>query len=138
MHCLLPPPTVIPGGISPPPPPCPLLQHNISASPRPFLVSTQIDPPRSLKKKGGGNIPQTILTGDRINKLCFTVDPPPLECPLLSYTVELLLRPCGRVFCPLFWGGGGLGGAGSPGANSPPPLERIRFPPLVNCCVNIY
>ena len=58
--------------------------------------------------------------------------PPPPPCPLLSYAVELLLRPDGNLFFFLFffwWGG--LGGADSRGTDSPPPLQRIQFPPLV-------
>jgi len=46
----------------------------------------------------------------------------PPQWSLLSYTVELLLRPGGKVFFP--------------STNSPHTREQIQFPPLVNCCVN--
>jgi len=134
MDCLLPPPTVIPVGKFS----SFLVPYQISAFPRLFLVPTQTDPPRLLHKNGGGNIPQTILTNDSINYLCFIKglqSPPPPSAHHWA-TVELLLRPGGQVFVSPFSRGGGLGGEGSQGTNSPPPLERFQFPPLVNCCVN--
>ena len=131
MDCFLPPSTVIPVGKSHPPSLCPLPPYNISTSPRPFSALTQTDPPRLLSKILGGNISQTILTGERINKFCPELHPPSPRPPTqLRREITSSSRREFILFL-FFLCGRRLGGAGSQGTDSPPPLERIQFPPLV-------
>ena len=73
----------------------------------------------------GGNIPQTILTGERMNKSCFA--PTPVPPTQLRRGITSSSR--WELIFSLFLGGGS-GGAGSRGTDSRPPLQRIQFPPI--------
>jgi len=83
------------------------LRANLILRPVLLVVPTQTDPPCF---QWGSNIPHIILSGDRINRLCFAAPHPstqsPPQCPLLSYTMELLLRPGGKKIVPISRGGG--------------------------------
>ena len=85
-----------------PPSLCPLPPYNTSASPRPLSALTQTDPPRL-----GDNIPQTILTSERIKTFCFALPPsPPMPPTQLRRGITSSSRWRLILSSFLFFGGG--------------------------------
>ena len=110
---------------------CPLPPYNTFASPRPLSALTQTDPPRLPKKILGGNIPQTILTGERIDKFHFELSLPPPPCPLLSYAVELVGI---YSFFFSFFLEGGFRGSWQPRYRLPSSPRADSISASRNCC----